>query len=56
MKYEKIVEFDKWCRKCKHLKVPGDEEPCNTCLEVGGRDATHKPVNYEEGNNGKKRI
>ena len=40
----KIVQFDKWCPKCKHEKLNGTEEPCNTCIESGGNENSTKPV------------
>jgi len=52
----KEVRFDKWCEKCKHYahKFPKEnfsfeaQDPCNTCLVVGMRRGTEKPVSWEE--------
>ena len=43
----KIVRFDEYCYRCKHLDVDGADEPCNTCLEVEAREGTRVPEKYE---------
>lgn len=53
--YEHEVYFFGACAKCKHKDLPGDEEPCNECLENSTNFETHKPVKFEpvkERNNG----
>lgn len=44
----KIVEYDKYCCKCKHENVPDYEDPCNECLNNPGNVDSHKPVKFEE--------
>lgn len=44
----KIVEYEKWCPKCKHLNTPDYEDPCNECLNEPARPNSHKPVNFKE--------
>lgn len=46
-----IVDFNKYCSKCKHRDLDEKHEPCNTCLEHGVNFDSEKPFNYkEEGN------
>lgn len=45
----KMVEFDKWCDKCKYCQVKETDDPCNECLENGKNEFSHKPVNFDEG-------
>ena len=52
---KKLVDFDIYCVKCKHKKVSQHEEPCNTCLTSPVNEDSHKPVLYEEKENGRKR-
>ena len=44
----KIVEFDKYCKTCKHKKLSEAESPCDECLEEPARQYSHKPAKYEE--------
>ncbi len=44
----KEVYFDTYCSKCKHLKKPETEEPCNECLNNPVNEWSHKPVRFEE--------
>lgn len=54
----KEVNYDKWCKNCKHYphKYPNEDfsfeaqEPCATCLEAENamRDGTEKPIYWEE--------
>ena len=43
-----IVDFKTYCPKCKHAKKDQAEEPCNTCLEYGGRELSEVPEKFEE--------
>lgn len=45
---EKIVEFDKFCKTCKHCDVKHFEDPCNECLDNPTNTNSKKPINYEE--------
>jgi len=45
----KIVEFDKYCPRCKHKDVTPTADPCNECLTVPAREGTRKPEKFEEG-------
>lgn len=47
---QKIVDFE-YCRKCKHFLKPENEEPCSACLNTFTNAYSHKPVNFEEGEN-----
>ena len=44
----KIVNFQEYCHKCKHVDCAGDQEPCNECLSNSTNVNSHKPVKYEE--------
>ena len=44
----KEVYFDPYCSKCKHLKKPETEEPCNECLNNPVNEYAHRPVKFEE--------
>ena len=44
----KIVDFEKYCPKCKYYKRKESEDPCNDCLNQGGNIKKQKPVNFKE--------
>ncbi len=45
----KFVDFKEYCPKCKWADKSSTADPCNECLDVGGRsDRSPIPVNYEE--------
>ena len=44
----KEVRFDIWCQKCRHRNKNEAQDPCNECLEVGMREGSEKPENWEE--------
>lgn len=44
----KMVEFDKWCFKCKHRETPMSELPCDECLGVPARPESTRPEFFEE--------
>lgn len=44
----KIVNFDIYCKTCKHKGVLETEDPCNECLTNPANEDSHKPVNYEK--------
>jgi hypothetical protein len=43
----KEVYFHQYCPICKHRKVKGTDEPCDSCLSEPTNADSHKPVNYE---------
>ena len=43
-----IVEYHKYCSRCKHENTDAIEEPCNTCLDEHIRDNSKRPLNFEE--------
>lgn len=45
----KMVEFDKWCDKCRFVQFKETDDPCNECLGNPKNEYSHKPVNFEEG-------
>lgn len=51
-----IVEFDKYCSKCKNKKVKQEHEPCNTCLGIATRPDSRKPEKFEENDKLKRRT
>lgn len=44
----KEVHFDQYCKKCKHVKVDEEKEPCFECLSEAVNLYSHKPVRFEE--------
>ena len=44
----KFVNFKKYCPLCKWADKSSTADPCNECLETGGREGTEKPVNWED--------
>ena len=47
----KIVEFDKWCEKCKYYDKKESEDPCWDCLCNTVNFASNKPTKWEEKTN-----
>lgn len=45
---EKLVEFEKYCKDCKHLEKEENEEPCWECLTNPVNEDSHKPLYFEE--------
>ena len=45
---EKIVEFNEWCKLCKHYDKKESEDPCFDCLADPVNTNTHKPTKWEE--------
>ncbi len=45
---EKIVEYEKYCPKCKHFALDDADDPCNECLTEPVNLYSHKPINFEE--------
>ena len=45
---EKIVEYEKYCDKCKHKDVNEVKDPCHECLENPTNIHSKKPINFEE--------
>lgn len=43
-----MVEFNKYCGKCKYESQLENEFPCDECLENAFNYGTDKPVKYEE--------
>lgn len=44
----KEVDFNTYCKTCKHFLKEEWEEPCDDCLEEPSRLYSHKPVKWEE--------
>lgn len=45
---QKIVNFEKYCPKCKYYLVSENVDPCWTCLENPTNIWSHKPVKFKE--------
>lgn len=43
-----IVDYFKFCRKCKHWDKGKESDICSDCLEQNVRESSRKPVHYEE--------
>lgn len=44
----RFVEFEKYCKTCKHYKLKEKFDPCNECMDEGARLDSAIPVCYEE--------
>lgn len=49
---EKIVNFERYCKKCKYASLKIDEkgvmpEPCDSCLDEPTNINSRKPVKFE---------
>lgn len=45
---EKFVEFDKFCKSCKHKDLDEKFDPCHECLSNPVNYGSIKPIKYEE--------
>lgn len=45
---DKIVEFDKYCNKCKYKDADTNVDPCNECLSNPVNTYSRKPVKFVE--------
>lgn len=43
-----IVEFDKFCKTCKHKELNEKFDPCHECLCNPINTGSIKPMRYEE--------
>lgn len=43
---KKIVEYTKYCPKCKYEDLEAEKDPCNTCLSTPAAEDSHKPVEF----------
>lgn len=48
----KEVYFGHYCRTCKHQNLSDQEDPCFDCLNEPVNLYSHKPVKWEEKENG----
>ena len=44
---EMIVDFEKWCPKCKYAKLKETVMPCFACLDEPVNMNSTKPVRFE---------
>ena len=44
---EMIVDFEKWCPKCKYEKLKETVMPCFACLDEPVNMNTTKPIRFE---------
>lgn len=47
MKNEHIVDFNKYCKTCKHNKKMEYEDPCDECLDCPTNEDSTRPVKWE---------
>jgi hypothetical protein len=50
---DKIVDFGKYCKECKHWELPESEEPCESCLTEPTNVNTHRSIMFERKDNEK---
>lgn len=43
-----FVDFEKYCKTCKHRDLIESKDPCNECLDNPVNYNSEKPVKYEE--------
>ena len=43
-----IVEFDKFCKTCKHKDLDEKFDPCHECLSNPVMTGSIRPMKYEE--------
>lgn len=39
-----LVDFEKWCKTCKHHDKPENESPCWECLDEPTNIDSRKPI------------
>lgn len=44
----RIIDFEKYCNKCKYEELKDYEDPCNECLDHGVNYESEKPVKFKE--------
>ena len=44
----KIVNFEEYCKTCKHVKSKEENDPCFECLQNPVNLYSYRPVNWEE--------
>lgn len=42
------VDFETFCKTCKHKDIKEFKDPCNECLGNPVRESTCKPLNWED--------
>ena len=43
-----IVEYDKYCDKCKYKNIKDTEDPCDECLGSPVRESSKRPINWKK--------
>lgn len=43
----KEVYFSEYCKYCEHCAVENEGSPCNECLDIPGREYSHKPFYWK---------
>lgn len=43
-----LVKFNVYCKHCTYFNIKETEEPCNSCLEEGGREQSHIPARFDK--------
>lgn len=47
-RFDKIVDFQKYCQTCKYKDTNEADVPCCICLTVPARPLSHKPIEWKE--------
>ncbi len=45
---DKVVEFERYCYKCKYYGLDEFREPCHECLNNPTNTNSRKPINFKE--------
>lgn len=55
MDYYKEVNFEKYCKLCKHCDKEEKYDPCNDCLDYGWNTESIKPLYFESADKAKEK-
>lgn len=43
-----LVDFAKYCNRCKYAPISEAEDPCRDCLNYGTNENSTRPVRYKK--------
>lgn len=53
---DRFVDYNKYCKICKHRNLEEFRDPCNDCLDNPVMAGTKIPMHYEEDEKRKKEV
>lgn len=45
---QKLVKFEKYCKRCVYKDLPDSEDPCDQCMCYPANGDSHKPVFFKD--------